>query len=202
MSTTLHTPGFASPVRDAQRVFRAVLEATARPAQPQPVEPGVLPPAPLGAVAGAILLALADEQAPVWLDEPLALADGVSWWIRFHTGAPLVDDPSDAAFAVASSPSSAPRLDRLCRGTDEEPHLSSTLVIDASGARPGPALVASGPGIDGSLRWDGAGLPAGFLEQWDGNGRLFPRGADVLLAGDDAVVGLPRTTRLARAEES
>lgn len=202
MTATLHTPGFAAPVRDAQRVFRAVLEATARPAQPQPVAPGVLPPAPLGAVAGAIVLALADEQAPVWLDETLAQADGVAWWIRFHTGAPLVDDPADAAFAVASRPSSAPRLDALNRGTDEEPHLSTTLVIDAAGARPGDALVASGPGIDGAVTWDGAGLPDDFLAQWAENARLFPRGVDVLLAGEDAVVGLPRTTRLARAEES
>ncbi|MGI6879549.1 phosphonate C-P lyase system protein PhnH [Microbacterium sp. gxy059] len=200
MTEALHTPGFSAPVRDAQRVFRAVLEAMSRPARPHPVDPGVAPPAPLGPLAGAIVLALADAQTPVWLDPALTRDEAAARWIRFHTGAPIVADAWDAAFAIASCPSAAPRLDELSAGTDEEPHLSATLVIDASDARPTGDLVATGPGVDGSLAWDGAGLPAGFLPQWRENGQRFPRGVDVLLAGRDGIVGLPRTTRLENAE--
>ncbi|WP_375002097.1 phosphonate C-P lyase system protein PhnH [Aeromicrobium sp. CTD01-1L150] len=198
--TKNHLPGFAEPVHDAQRTFRAVLEAMARPTLPQVIAPvlgGALrTPAPLGATAGAVLLSLCDEQTPLWLDRPLRASADVCAWLRFHTGAPLVDEPREAVFAVAASPSGAPRLADLAQGTDEEPHRSATLVIDSSGARGTSSLVASGPGVQGDLVWDGVVLPDDFLEQWEANRALFPRGVDVILAVDTTVRALPRTTML------
>lgn len=200
--SAIRVPGFAAPARDSQRVFRAVLEAMARPTLPQTLAPGVTPPEPLGAVAAAVLLALCDAQTPLWVDD--ALRGDAAAWLRFHTDAPLAEDPADAVFAVASAPEAAPRLDELAEGTDEEPHRSATLVIDASGsAAPGAteALVASGPGVQGDVAWDGHGLPElrgehGFLAQWRANHRAFPRGVDVVLAGTGWVRALPRTTAL------
>lgn len=200
-------PGFADPVHDAQRVFRAVLDAMARPTLAQPILGiGTLrTPAPLGTVTGAVVLALCDEQTPIWLDPALAASDDVRAWIRFHTGARLVDEPGDALFAIASSPSAAPHLADLAQGTDEEPHLSATLVVDAAGARPLGAFTAAGPGVKGTAEWDGAGLPAypgegGFLPQWHANRARFPRGVDLILAGDRDVRALPRSTRLTGGE--
>ncbi|WP_309069321.1 phosphonate C-P lyase system protein PhnH [Microbacterium sp.] len=197
-----HLPGFADPVHDAQRVFRAVLAAMARPTLAQPIL-GLAPlqtPAPLGRVAGAVVLALCDEQTPVWLDKRLGRGSDVCAWIRFHTGARLVERPEDALFAIASSPSAAPRLADLAQGTDEEPHLSATLLIDAVGAHPIGAFTATGPGVNGGETWDGAGLPGGFLSQWEANRAGFPRGVDVILAGANEVRALPRTTKLAGHE--
>lgn len=196
-----HTPGFGAPVRDAQRVFRAVLQALARPTTPQPVTVELLPPAPLGATMGAIILALCDEQTPLWLDPALRASPEVCAWIVFHTGARIVDSAVDAAFVIASSPFSAPRLADLSRGTDEEPHRSATLVIDACCAPGLGALTATGPGIPGVADWDGAGLPSDFLGQWQQNHSLFPRGVDIILAAETAVLGLPRTTALIGADE-
>lgn len=206
-ATGIQTPGFAHPVDDAQRVFRAALEALARPTLAQQVDPQVSPPAPLGPTAGALVLTLCDEHTPVWLDASLRRAGEVESWVRFHTGARIVDDPADALFCVASCPSAVPELDDLRQGTDEEPHLSATVIIDAADARPSGAfaatgLVATGPGVNGEATWDGAGLPGsrpgarGFLEAWAANNRRFPRGVDLLLAGDGEVRGLPRTTAL------
>lgn len=195
-----HTPGFTNPVPDAQQVFRALLEALARPATPQRVEVGILPPVPLGATAGAVILALCDEQTSVWLDSALRAVAEVGAWIAFHTGARIVDRVEDALFVIASSPSAAPHLADLAHGTDEEPHRSATLVIDARGARGIGALAATGPGIHGAADWDGAGLPGGFLPQWQENGALFPRGVDVILAAETTVQGLPRTTALIVAD--
>lgn len=195
-----HTPGFANPVRDAQRVFRAVLQALARPTTPQPVSVDLLPPGPLGVTIGAVILALCDEQTLVWLDPTLSASPEVRAWISFHTGARIVDHPTDAAFAIASSPSTAPRLADLAAGTDEEPHRSATLVIDAGGAAGVGALRATGPGIPGVAAWDGAGLPGNFLGQWHHNHSAFPRGVDIILAAETAVVGLPRTTALINAQ--
>jgi alpha-D-ribose 1-methylphosphonate 5-triphosphate synthase subunit PhnH len=42
-----------------------------------------------------------------------------------------------------------------------------------------------------------ATIPANPFEQLAVNARLFPRGIDVVLVHDDAIVAIPRTTRLA-----
>lgn len=194
--TPSHTPGFANPVRDSQQVFRAVLEALARPTTPQPVDMTVLPPAPLGVVAGAVILALCDEQTPIWLDPALCAAPEVGAWITFHTGSRIVDRIGEALFIIASSPSAAPPLSELAQGTDEEPHQSATLVIDACGTRGVNDFEAFGPGISGVINWDGAGLPSGFLPHWQENHARFPRGVDLILAAETSVRCLPRTTTL------
>ncbi|GGD87544.1 phosphonate C-P lyase system protein PhnH [Microbacterium murale] len=196
-----HLPGFADPVQDAQHVFRAVLGAFARPTLPQSLEPGMTDRvAPLSPGVGAVLLALCDEQTPIWLDPALSASDDVCAWLRFHTGVRLVDAPGDALFVVASSPSTVPRLGDLASGTDEEPHRSATVVIDATGARGTGDFVATGPGVNGSVSWDGAGLPSGFLVQWQENHARFPRGVDLILVADESVRALPRSIRLQGAE--
>lgn len=201
--TTIPAAGFDDPVRDAQRIFRATLEALARPTLPQKVEPGVLPPAPLSPMAGAVVLALCDAQTPVWLDPALRFTGDVEAWVRFHTGAPIVDDTADALFCVASCPSALPPLHELPQGTDEEPHRSATVVIDAADSKPAGSFVVTGPGVNGTAQWDGAGLPAGrgtdFLAMWDTNTRRFPRGVDLIFAADGEIRGLPRTTKLTEA---
>lgn len=197
---TMQLAGFADPVQDAQRVFRTVLTALSRPTLAQPFEPVTQPPAPLDAATGAVLLALCDEQTPIWLDSALRASPEVGAWLRFHTGARLVDAPGDALFVVASSPTAVPPLDVLAAGTDEEPHRSATLVISADGAPGIGVFTATGPGVNGSVDWDGAGLPAGFLVQWQANHARFPRGVDIILTDHDTIRGLPRSTRLQGAE--
>ena len=202
MNTGLQLAGFSDPVHDAQQVFRSVLAALARPTLGQPLASQAQPepPTPLSAATGAVLLALCDEQTPIWLDAALRASDEVCSWLRFHTGARLADAPGDALFVVVSSRSSAPRLDVLTAGTDEDPHRSATLIIDAVGARGIGVFTATGPGVNGSVDWDGAGLPEGFLAQWQENHARFPRGIDVILTDHDSIRGLPRSTRLHGAE--
>ena len=198
--TTQHLAGFADPVHDAQGTFRAVLEAMARPTTPQALDvasdASFRTPEPLSPAVGAIVLALCDEHTPIWMDPALRDTDAVTAWVRFHTGARLVADPADALFAIASAPDHAPRLADLAQGTDEEPHLSATLLIDATAAAPQGSFVASGPGIDGEQRWDGQGMPSGFLVQWQEGRARFPRGVDVIFTIDVSVRALPRTTAL------
>ncbi|MGO1507910.1 MAG: phosphonate C-P lyase system protein PhnH [Microbacteriaceae bacterium] len=195
-----HRAGFADPVQDAQSVFRAALAALARPTLPQTVTAAPQPPAPLSPEAAAVLLALCDEQTPIWLDAALRTADEVGAWLRFHTGARIVDAVGDALFVVASAPSTTPRLADLSAGTDEEPHRSATLLIDATGATGIGTFTVTGPGVDGSLDWDGSGLPAGFLAQWQQNHARFPRGVDVVLTDSGSIRALPRSTRLQGTE--
>jgi alpha-D-ribose 1-methylphosphonate 5-triphosphate synthase subunit PhnH len=183
-------PGFAVPVLDSQRAFRAVLDAMSRPGRIQQVASALVPPAPLTPAAAAVLLTLADAETPVWLDAgPTAEA-----WARFHAGCPLVGMPGAAAFAFATG--APPALELLNPGTEEEPHLSATLVVQVAGLAEGAGWRLTGPGIETEHRLSVSGLPADFFEQLAANRARFPCGVDVVLCADAALVALPRTTRV------
>ena len=122
-------PGFADPVLDAQRVFRGVMEALARPGSLKPHADLPEVPAPLTPELAAIALALADADAPLWLDAPLAGAPAVAEFLRFHTGAPIVKDPAEAAFALVADPARCPPHESFAQGTPDYPDASTTLVL-------------------------------------------------------------------------
>ncbi|WP_052341307.1 phosphonate C-P lyase system protein PhnH [Salinarimonas rosea] len=190
------SPGFADPVLDAQAAFRAVMEALARPGTPQRLPVGLAPPAPLSPALAAIALTLADHEAPLWLDAPLAAKPAVAAWLRFHTGARIVADGREAAFALVSDPAALAPFDRFALGELAYPDRSTTLVLACERLATDRGLVLEGPGIRETARLDAAPLPDGFVARWRANGALFPRGVDVILTAGDRVVGLPRTTTI------
>lgn len=192
--------GFADPVFAAQSVFRAVMDAMARPGSVHGIGTDARPPAPLNATAAAIALTLADADTPVWLDSELARSDAVKGWLSFHTGAPFADIASDAAFAIISNPSVMPPLTGFALGTQEYPDRSTTLVIQVETLADGSALTLSGPGIKATQEIAPRPLPGHFEMQWRENGALYPRGVDIILAAPDAVACLPRTTRITKME--
>ena len=59
--------GFDDPTHDSQTAFRAVLDAFAHPGRIQSLASALVPPDPLCVATTAILLTLADRDAPVWL---------------------------------------------------------------------------------------------------------------------------------------
>ena len=65
-------PPFPAPVVANQVVFRAVMDAVARPGEVRALPPVVGAPSPLSATAAALALALLDYETPLWLDPPLA----------------------------------------------------------------------------------------------------------------------------------
>ncbi|MDP3317252.1 MAG: phosphonate C-P lyase system protein PhnH [Devosia sp.] len=189
--------GFSDLVLGAQNVFRATMEALARPGQPQGIGTDAAPPAPMTPELGAMALTLCDHDTPVWLDPVLRSSEAVTAWIAFHCGAPITDDIGEAAFALVTDAALLPRLDSMGQGTDEYPDRSTTVVL-AAGLNE-TAVVLKGPGINGELRTI-LPLPAGdFLAQWADNRARFPRGVDLLLVRNGTVIGLPRTTRISEA---
>lgn len=195
--TRIPAPGFTDPVHEAQLTFRAVLDALARPTRPVAVPADVAGPGSLSPAAAAVLLTLCDDATKLWLDDRIrGGADDVEAWLGFHTGAPVVAKPAQADFAVVSSPAALPDLTAFAEGTDEAPHTSATIIVLDPAGTPGRTFTADGPGFEHPLTWVAPAFPADFADQWAANGARFPRGVDLIIAGADAVVGLPRTTRL------
>ena len=189
-------PGFADPVHDAQATFRAVMDALARPGLPRPLTPGLVPPSPLTPELAAVALALTDADTPVWLDAGLAEAPSVAAYLRFHTGAPLTEDPAAAAFALVSDPVRCPPLGAFAPGTPAYPDTSTTLVLALDVITEGEGLCLAGPGIRGTARLAPVPLPAGFVAQHAINRADFPLGVDLILTAPGRVAGLPRSTAI------
>jgi alpha-D-ribose 1-methylphosphonate 5-triphosphate synthase subunit PhnH len=194
------TGGFADPVFDAQAIFRAVMDAMARPGTVQPVKLLAQPPQPLSPFAAAIALTLCDHDTPLWLDPPLRQTPAVASWLGFHSGAPLAGTPADAHFALVADPAALIALENFAQGTQEYPDRSTTLILQVASLSSGDRLVLEGPGIDGIMSFAPTSLPRHFVEQWKQNRARFPRGVDVILAAPEGIACLPRSTRIRMSE--
>jgi alpha-D-ribose 1-methylphosphonate 5-triphosphate synthase subunit PhnH len=187
---SLDLPGFADPVADAQRTFRAVLDAMARPGRSHRVGDKLQPPSPLAAATASLLLTLADAETRLWLAPEFSAARD---WLLFHCGAPITDDAGAAMFAVTTA---LPDLAQFSAGTDEAPEESATLIVQVRGFASGQRLRLSGPGLREPVRLDVDGLPDDFPAVWAENHGLYPRGVDLLLVTDPVLVALPRSLRV------
>lgn len=192
--------GFSNPVLDAQSVFRAVMDAMARPATIVEVDAAVAPPSPLGRAAGAIACALIDADTPFWLDAALAESTALRSWLAFHTGAREMATCGDIAFALVGAPNTMPPLERFAQGSQEYPDRSATLILQLPSLEGGVQLTFEGPGIRDRVTLAPRGLPQDFARQWNANRKRFPRGVDLILTAGDAVACLPRSARLVELE--
>ncbi len=190
------TGGFANPVFDGQAVFRAVMDAMARPGSVQKVACLAQPPEPLSVMGAAVALTLCDQDTPVWLDAALRNSASIASWLGFHTGAPLANTPADAHFALVSEPAGLIALENFAQGTQEYPDRSTTLILQVASLTDGEDLRLEGPGIERVSMLAPTQLPRHFTEQWKQNRARFPRGVDVILAAPDGIACLPRTTRI------
>ncbi len=186
--------GFADPVLDAQAVFRTVMDALARPGTVHALPARLAPPAPLTAELAALALTLADHEAPLWLDARLTAVPDVADYLRFHTGARIVSESQDAAFALIADPAAMPALDNFAQGVQEYPDRSTTLVLALETLSDAGGMTLAGPGIAVEARLSAAPLPADFLVRWRANRALFPCGIDLILTSPGRIAGLPRST--------
>ncbi|MCF3134412.1 phosphonate C-P lyase system protein PhnH [Streptomyces olivochromogenes] len=189
----LVTAAKLSPAR-AQGVFRAVLDALARPGTVTRF------PADLAAVVPPALLpvlALADLGTGIRVLEE----DGAALWsdvLSLATNAPAV--PLDKARLVASVRPVAPaEILRLARGTADAPEDGALLCLPVTALEGGPSTWRlSGPGVPGEREVAPRGVPDGFVEARAEAVGGFPAGVDLLLAAPDGrLMGLPRSTAVA-----
>jgi alpha-D-ribose 1-methylphosphonate 5-triphosphate synthase subunit PhnH len=197
MTTIAELPaGFADKVLSAQTTFRSVMDAMARPGSVQQVVAAVETPGTVMRGTAAIALTLFDHDTPIWLDAKLSETAEVARWLKFHSSAPVVADPSIASFALIDDAAAFPGLDRFSFGTNEYPDRSTTLILQVESLTRGTEYRLSGPGIDGIAILRATIAPKDLFDRLAVNTALFPRGIDVVLVADDAIVAIPRTTRL------
>lgn len=187
--------GFADPVFQSQAAFRALLAALSEPGALHEVSGDAPAPDGLDRAAATTLLTLADYETPIWL--PPVLREGSAGaWLRFHCGAALVDEPAAASFAVIDGASPAPLLRDFNLGHDQFPDRSTTVIVACAGLGRGSPVTLSGPGIAGSRQIAPQGLRPGFWAEVAANAQLYPIGVDLILTCGDALIGLPRSTRV------
>jgi alpha-D-ribose 1-methylphosphonate 5-triphosphate synthase subunit PhnH len=193
--------GFADPVLESQAAFRGCLAALATPGTVVSLgtEMDALPE--LDAAAGALLLALLDQDTRLWISPGFA-TEHVATTLKFHTGCSFAASPGEADFALVRSAKELPPLDAFSAGSVEYPERSATVVLQV------PAILdtgwrhdevgwrLSGPGIRDEVRLSVPALGDAFLEQWERNQARFPRGVDMFFCSGERLCGLPRTTRI------
>lgn len=198
MAGTAIQPAFRDPARQAQRVFRAVMMAMARPGSIHRLDAGFMPPSPLSPSAAAILLALADFETSIWLHPALAETMAVREFLRFHTGAKLTEAPGEADFALIGDSADPPPLTAFAQGLPDYPDRSTTIIFQVSTlSQEGWHL--AGPGIDGQTGFGASPLPRDFAMQLKGNQERFPLGVDLIFVSPGEVAAMPRSTRIVEA---
>lgn len=193
--------GFATPVFNAQTVFRAIMNALAMPGSTARFDDLSDPPEPLISTVGSIAATLFDHDTRIWLEPALARNEDVTGWLTFNTSAPFTQQSMDAHFAIVSDSTALPSLESFSQGTQEYPDRSTTLILQIGSLAGGQPLTLTGPGIKTQQEIAPLGLPGHFLEQWKANRDRFPRGIDVLLAAPEGVIGLPRTVNISAKEQ-
>ena len=184
-------PGFAEPVFDSQSAFRAIMNAIAYPGRIERFRRPVAAPAGLSPAAATIALTLCDFETPLWLDESAATEAAVAY-LRFHSGAPIVDHAGRARFCIIGGAASALPLHAFHAGEDKYPDRSATLIIEAQSLTSGAPRRWRGPGIKGERVVGVGGMKDSFWDEWTLNQTLYPLGVDVFFACGEEIVGLPR----------
>lgn len=168
-----------------QRLFRAVMQAMARPGMV-----GGLGALTEGQPAARAVLATFMDGS-VSLSDPHGLLEAADW--------PLLQarqtSPEEADYVLcdgALAPDFQPKL-----GTLPSPDFSATLLLSVARLGEGATrLRVSGPGVNGRAELTVDGLNPAWLMAREDWVCAFPLGVDVILADAERVAALPRTTHV------
>lgn len=188
--------GFTDQARDSAQAFRVMLDAMAQPGRILPLSAGLEAPAPLLPSAAAICLTLCDYDTPLWVDETLRDA-AVLDYLRFHTGARIENDMTQASFLLCTPASAAEALSLASPGNAEYPDASATSIVQLQSFE-GDLLALTGPGIKDARAFATCGLDAHFWALMEENHQLFPLGRDVFFTAPQEIAAVPRSTHINR----
>lgn len=186
--------GFDDIPTESAGIFRAVLDAMSHPGTMQNQLTNLHPPAPLLSTCAAVILTLVDNDTPLWLAPELMGVDVIQY-LKFHTGATLVENASDAAFAVFLA-SDIPDLNQFQSGTAEYPDRSATMIIQIDGGGDASPINLSGPGIKHRQEFSAPGLDGEFWRKVRSNNSKFPLGLDFVFCLPEGIAACPRSSAI------
>jgi alpha-D-ribose 1-methylphosphonate 5-triphosphate synthase subunit PhnH len=194
--------GLNDPVMEGQAVFRAVMAALAEPGTIRPLDDRLLAaldaPAPLLPASAAIVLALADFETPIWLDDALSTPE-ITSYVRFHAGCPLTENRADASFAVIADGADLDTLAGFAVGSLEYPDRSTTLIVQVMSLTHGARWHLRGPGIATVREVHISPVHPALVASLQTNRAAFPCGVDLIFTDGKSVLGLPRSSILTEA---
>ena len=189
MNAPALVPAFEDPVLNAQTSFRAALKAMS--------EPGIVMQLDFADALDhmhpatfSLALTLFDDETKVWLS-PAMDTPAIRANLAFHCACPVVNDPQQADLAIIAA-DDVDCLGRFRTGTDRDPELSCTVIIQLDSLQGGRSVVLKGPGIE-SQREIAPPLNDAF---WTAREQVneFPRGLDFFMTSQRQLMALPRST--------
>ena len=181
------------PVFDCQEVFKALMNAFAKPGKVFSIEKNVEKLEGQCASLTAAAMVLLDNWRSFYVEGDAALEEE----LREQTyGVPAAMDEADYLFFPGQGdPWQA--LAQAKPGTLPEPHKSATLFVLADSLEGGAPFSLTGPGVDGGIS---VSLPERYrvwLEARDAQGHEFPCGVDLyFLTPQGQVMGIPRKVKM------
>lgn len=184
------------PVFDAQRHFRLLLDATARPGKLLSLnDVSISPPEGLSRAAALMGFALLDPDASFWME---AQHEREIEYLRLHTGARLTPmEEADFLFFMTEAPP-APIIHARV-GSLEYPEHGASLVLQvqrlSEAVLPqGIALELQGPGVSGRLQRHVQGVPEAVWQAIQQQNHEYPLGVDTYLVdAQNQLMCLPRS---------
>ncbi len=188
-------PGFPEPVKNAQNIFRYLLDAMSCPGEILSFDTFTETVGNCNATTIASALTLLDYETPFWLSDSLNTQE-VSEYLIFHTGAGKTNDTEKAAFLLVGNIQELPSLNDVSLGTPEYPDRSATILLAVPSFESGTEVKLSGPGIKDETTFSAEGLNEDFWKMAQANNALYPQGVDFFFCTEDAIAALPRSTTI------
>lgn len=197
MNSQYLKPAFDNPVDSAQQGFRIALKAISEPGLSH--ELGLV--AELDSLAPAtyaLALTLLDSDTTVWLspsmDTPAVRAN-----LAFHCACPITGQAQEADFALLQA-SEAEYITLFNNGTDRDPELSCTALIQLCSLDGGQTTIWQGPGIETQRE---VALPVETVF-WQNRQAVtkFPCGIDMYFIAGERIMALPRSTQVNFQQEN
>lgn len=183
-------------VFDCQKVFKAFMNALARPGRIFSIGEQVEKLEGDNRVLTAAALSLLDNRCRYYVHQDEGLAEQLRELTMAVRSGPETADYIFVPDNGAVSPSGEMLLEKGKRGTLPEPHKSAVFLVMVESFAGGKKAALTGPGVDGKIEADLPAQAAAWLKERDNQGYEFPCGVEIIFCtGQGELTGIPRSVK-------